>query len=244
MDTVEKKLSPSGLIIDLMIWVLPTALLSVLWLLVTGLVPKVYSVLLFCVCPGILISRIIFIIRSKRSVGNKIWRIAIWASMPLVIFFVSMFTPEAVHHSSKTNALNKYETAISGKFPGDYVSPADLGLPVSSEYHYHHGWAVVYDSYALILLNQYSEADYASEVNNLNELYGPVSEPFYTIGDDVFTLITPESRNIPFFKRCTMIVTNDVTHEIGLIEFSDIDLDVADDRERFINSYFGWEYVR
>ncbi|MBO4562022.1 MAG: hypothetical protein J5772_00250 [Clostridia bacterium] len=262
MDT-EKQSSPHGFV-KLLIWILPTLVLLLAALFVFKLVPTLFSALTFAaiVLIGLIISRLLMLLISKKTGVQKAWRIAVWVAALLLLLFISLFLPRATHERTEINAQSRFENAAARYLDESFI-PLELGTTRSVEYHNVNTIAAIFESSSYTLLCTYDEEEYAAEKAALEARYSFRTKdlptefvisgeevkripPYTDIGNYNFRFVLPrdEYPDDCFFKSCFIIVTNDESHEIGYIVFYDYDLDEADDLTRFLIDYCGWNYIR
>lgn len=214
---------------------------------------------------GLIITRLIFLFRSCRAVGAKVWRCAVWIILTIVLFFFSLFFLSLGEHHRVTevNAQQEFEEAVEQVYPEALPAPLELGSPKSIVLHKYLDYLVIFQTRSYTLLCQYDDADYSAAISALENRYRfrtelldnryhddpdkNLIEPYIEIEDDHFRFLYPndaDDQSWDFYKRSILVVTNDVEHEIGYILFDDIDLDYVDDLTEFINEYCGWKYVR
>jgi len=214
---------------------------------------------------GLIITRLIFLFRSCRAVGAKVWRCVVWIILTIFLFFFSLFFLSLGEHHRVTevNARQEFEEAVEHVYPEALPAPLKLGSPKSIVLHKYLNYAIIFQTRSYTLLCQYDDADYSAAIAALENRYcfrtelldaGYVDnpekqliEPYAEIGNDHFRFLYPNNEDKPireFYKRSLLVVTNDVEREIGYILFDDFDLDEAEDLTEFINEYCGWKYVR
>lgn len=245
--------------------------MSVLWCFlyyVLGMLQTAFSFPFFVLIPGLILTRLIFLFRSKRSAGAKTWRTILYVGILLAVLFFGMFSPYEVHRSTQIDAAEKFERALPAY--GQHrartaLGTPELGTPEETTYHYYKTAVAVFESHAHILLCRYSPEDYAAQKDTLEAQYSfrtesvigdsdfngenaLLLEPYIKIGSDEFRFIFPwdgaNAYGDRFFKTCLLFVTNDETREIGFIAFDDDELDEARDLTAFLNEYCGWSVIR
>ena len=255
-----------------LIWVGPPLALWLILTLVFGVRPLLISYPVFFLIPGLIATRLIFLWRSGRGVGAKLGRTALWLPVIFLVVFAAMFFPYRVHREYRSDAPARFTAALPRQFrywyadTWDEVTSLDLGTPETSVFHVCRYSLGIWESKSFALLCRYSPEDYAAEKAALDSRYvfrtealisgekdengePLLLEPYARIGDDEFRFLYPadgeERYNYSrFFKRCLLVVTNDVTREIGYLAFEDIDLDMAEDLTRFLNEDCGWDMIR
>lgn len=229
-----------------------------------GLVPNQFSIpsFILLLAVGLIFTRIILALRSRRKAVIKAILIAVWLIILGIVGFSSIFLPRTLHFQTKTNAQSQFEARAAAVYPKDYALPLEIEAASSVEYHEVIDIAFIFESDSYTLLCDYSEAEYKEALASLEvrckfrtEAMGTgrydvnhaeiTIEPYATIGDDRFRVLFPEDGDtFMFYKSCRMIVTNDVKRQIAYIVFTDYDLDYAEDLTAFINDYCGWKYIR
>ena len=245
MENTEKKNGIAYLIANIVTLILPAGIIVAVMLFM-HVIPNVFSAVSFgfAVIIGLIISRIIFIIRARRPSSYKIWRMILWICILAFTGFIFLFMPRATHDCKTADAQSSFEEVVSDKYPGVFNIPLSLGSPSSVEYHTYTTFAVIYASRSYTLICSYDERNFYDEINVIEFEYETRTEPFETIGDYNFFLVTTGEEDLPFFKKSAYLIVNRVTHEIGYMFYDDIDLDVANDRTSFLNRYCGWGYIR
>lgn len=252
--------------VQTLIWVGPMLALWCFWTYAWGLILNIFSFLFFVLGPALILTRLIFLFRSRRSVGAKTWRTILYAGLLLTVLFFGMFSFYHLHRSTRQNAMEKFESALSetDKCRAAFGTP-ELGTPKETSYHYFKTSVAVFESHAHILLCRYSPEDYDAQKAALEAGYSfrtdPVIgdsdfngdnalllDPYARIGNDVFRFLFPwdgaDAYGDRFYKRCLLFVTNDETHEIGFIAFDDDELDEAKDLTEFLKEDCGWSVIR
>lgn len=219
MDIAENRKRLPPWVGKLLIWCLPALVLLLVSVTVLHLVPAADTFITFCAIAalGFMVTRLIFLFRSKRSVWAKVWRTALWIVLLLVLGFYSLFLPWRIYSNTRENAQSKFETAASeelyrdswdrssgGLLPG----PLELGEPKSTEFHEYIWAAAVFQSRSYTLLCSYEAADYETEKAALETRYTfrtkpletespvfkeevAVIDPYTWIGDDFFRVVIP-----------------------------------------------------
>ena len=261
----ERKRTPAQWAVLLLIWCGPTLLL---WLLTipdalrapewpTGLALFLLAQI------GLIVTRLIFLFRSSRSVGAKIWRAVVWIIVMALIGLLCLLLLPSVHYRcTSEDAQNKFETAAAKHGYGSEIVSLELGAPQSVKlYTYNWAW-LIFSSESSTLLCRYGEEDYPEAKAALETRYSFRTEPmgngfdpeiflppYVSIGDDSFRVVQPEDGKGymdegDFYKHCFLIVTNDAEHEIGYVVFFDYDLDMAEDLTTFLQDECGWRLIR
>ena len=276
MDAVEKKPLLPSWAVKALIWSGPTLFFLLVDTAILGLVPEKETVATFCLIPlfGLMVSRLIFLFRSRRSIGAKIALAVLWLLLQALLWFVALLFPINLYHHIRSDAPERFENQFSKLYylsptnqdtPRSLLFPLELGTPESLEYHSYDKVAFIFLSQSCTLLCRYGEEEYEAAKTALETRYRfrtelmdtehsfgdkqvKQTEPYTRIGDDFFRVLMPRDGEREFdgafYKFCILIVTNDVRHEIGYIAFSDFDLDVAEDLAVFLNDYCGWEHIR
>lgn len=267
METTEnnKPRLPKWAVLAL-IWIGPSLLLWLWWTQIRGVLLNYVSFPFFVLIPGLCVSRLILLFRSRRSVGGKIWRAVLWTLIVGIALFFAVWSPFEIHRSTRRDAEQKFEAGAAELRGGWSFDLPELGEPETLTYHYYLTRAAVWDSTAHALLCRYSPEDYPAEKAALEErvqfrteslasddpTFHPDAErlePYVRIGNDEFRFLYPRNDQTDgfygaFYKNCVLVVTNDETREIGYLVFYDYDLDLAEDLTEFINEYCGWSAIR
>lgn len=276
MDAAEKKNLLPSWAVKALIWCGPTLFFLLVDTAIFGLVPEKETVATFCLIPlfGLMVTRLIFLFHSRRSVGAKIALAVLWLLLQALLWIVALLFPINLYHHIRSDAPERFENQFSKLYylsptnqdtPSSLLFPLELGTPEALEYHSYDKVAFIFLSQSRTLLCRYGEEEYEAaktaletryrfrtELMDTEHSFGDKQvkqiEPYTRIGDDFFRVLMPRDREREFdgafYKFCILIVTNDVRHEIGYIAFSDFDLDVAEDLAEFLNDYCGWEHIR
>lgn len=265
MESEKKKSTLLALGQGLLILAPVLAALWCFWHFVRGVILNIFSFPFFVLIPGLILTRLFFLFRSRRSTGAKAWRIVLYACLLIFLLVIALLSPFEIHRSTRNNARERFELALENSTLCEALGSPELGTPESIRYHYYKTSFAIFESHAHILLCRYSPEDYAARKASLEAQYafrtepliGNVSmdgenalllEPCARIGDDEFRFLYPgdgaNDYGARFYKRCLLFVTNDVTHEIAFVAFSDDDLDEAEDLTWFLNEYCGWRLIR
>ena len=248
----------------LIIWCMPTLILLLIGILWIGIIPNRDSLFSFVavVMTGLIITRIIFLLRSQRKAGIKAALLIVWIVIFLVVGFFGLFMPRTIHRVIKADAQTRFEADISHLFLESVSAPIDVGTTESIEYHTVSKSALIFESRAWILLCQYNGDEYEKAFASLDERFRfrteplgtgyyddhhaeIVDDPYTVIGDERFRMLVPGDGDLSYFyKGCFLIMTNDAKHQIAYIAFSDDDLDMTKSLEALITEYCGWEYLR
>ena len=276
MDAAEKKNLLPSWAVKTLIWCGPTLFFLLVDTAILGLVPEKETIFTFYLIPlfGLMVTRMIFLFCSRRSLGAKIGLTGLWLLLQALLWFVALFFPINLYHCVREDAPERFENQFSKLYflsttqqdtPRSLLFPLELGTPEAQEYHRYDKHAAIFLSQSCTLLCRYAEEDYEAAKANLEARYRfrtelmdteysfgdkqvKQIEPFVRIGDDFFRVLLPRDGEREFtddfYKGCILIVTNDVRREIGYIAFADIDLDVAEDLAVFINDECGWKHIR
>lgn len=271
MEAVEKKKRLPEWAVKLLIWCVPSLVLlgAFTFLFGRALMLERVNIPIFCVILliGLVVTRLIFLFRSRRTVWAKIWRAAVWVVLLVFLVYLFPFFPVKVHIHTRKDAQSEFESSASEIY-GAFPVTLELGPAKTVEYHMFYEWSVIWQTQSHMLLCRYDPSDYDAAKTSLETRYSfrkksmdtehsyllgkevAQVEPYARIGDDCFRFLLPadgddqDGWDGAFYKRCLMVVTNDVEHEIGFILFYDFDLDMAEDLTEFINDYCGWKYIR
>ncbi len=276
MDTAEKKKLLPPWAAKALIWCGPTLFFLLVDVQIFGLVPEVKTIPTFCLIPlfGLMVTRLIFLFRSRRTVGAKIGLALLWLLLQAALWQISLFFPIILYHRTQTDAPDRFDSAFSDLyFPGttpestpeSVLFPLELGNPEALWCHTYTTSFAVFQSRSCTLLCRYDETEFEAAKAALETRYrfrtGLMDteysfgrkqvkqiEPYTRIGDDFFRVLLPRDDEgefyDEFYKGCILVVTNDVRHEIGYIAFADFDLDVAEDLAEFLNDCCGWKHIR
>jgi hypothetical protein len=227
-----------------------------------GLVPNHSSIPALLTIPavGLIFTRMIFALRSRRKAVIKALLIAVWLIILAIVSFFSIFMPRTLHFQTETNARSRFETRAAKL--EDHAIPLETETASSAEYHEVIDRAVIFESRAYVLLCNYGEAEYKEALAALEDRCGfrtaPLGtgrfdenhaemtvEPYAMIGDGRFRVISPADGSFSdFYKGCLLLMNNDAKRQIGYILFYDPDLDWAEDFSEFINEYCGWKFIQ
>ena len=268
METAENKRRLPKWAVNLLIWCMPAlVLLSVFICKLNPILDRsIIGTLCLILLIGLVVTRFIFLFRSHRAVWAKIWRAVVWVVLLASLVFLIPFFPMKRHRCILNNAQSQFEESVSKVFPGFLSAPLELGPVNSVEYHTYMESVAIWTMRSYTLLCRYDPSDYEAVKTSLETRHSfrtkPLDtehaypskevaqlEPYARIGNDCFRFVLPADEDNQngwddFYKRCLMVMTNDVEHEIGFIVFQDIDLDEAKDMAEFINDYCGWKYIR
>ncbi len=229
-----------------------------------GLTPHQFSLpaLIPLLAVGLIFTRMIFVLRSRRKAVVKAILIAVWLIILAIVSFFNVFLPRTLHFQTKTNARSIFEARAAAVYPKDYAIPLEINTASSVEYHEVIDIAFIFESDSYTLLCDYGEAEYkealaalegrcdfrteAMGTGRYDDNHAEITiEPYAAIGDDRFRVLFPEDGDSYwFYNGCRLIMTNDAKRQIAYIVFTDYDLDYAEDLTAFINEYCGWKYIR
>ena len=244
---------------NLLIWCCPALVLLLAFVCILSLIPDRDTVvtLVPVLFVGLIVTRLIFLFRSHRTVGAKIWRAAVWTVLLFVQLCLIPFLPLKAYRVTEKDAQSKFEASVAEALPDALPSPLELGSPESVVLHKYLFSNILFTQKADTLLCKYDAADYETEKAALEARYRFRTEPlesgyvgaqlasYVRIGEDSFRFLFPEDGNdSEFYKRSFLVVTNDAEHEIGYILFGDFDLDCTRSLTEFINEDCGWKYIR
>ena len=276
MDAAEKKNLLPPWAVKALIWCGPTLFFLLVDTAIFGLVPEKKTVATFCLIPlfGLMVTRMIFLFRSRRSLGAKIGLTVLWLLLQAALWIFALFSPINLYHHIRSDAPERFENQFSKLYflsttqqdtPRSLLFPLELGTPETLEFHSYDKHAAIFLSQSCALLCSYAEEDYEAAKAALEARYSfrtelmdtehayrdkqvKQIEPYTHIGDDFFRVLMPRNGEREFdgafYKFCILIVTNDVRREIGYIAFADFDLDVAENLAAFVLDYCGWKHIR
>lgn len=270
--------------VKLMIWCAPTLTLLLIGFLFRGWIPQDYSVLSYIIISifgiglvpdqasiptlilllavGLIFTRMIFVLRSRRKAGIKAALAVLWLTILGIVGLSSIFLPRTLHFQTKTNAQNIFEARAATVYPKNDSFPLEIKTASSVEYHEVTNFAFIFESNSYTLLCDYNEAAYKEALASLegrcdfrteamgtgryDENHAEITiEPYAMIGNDCFRVLFPEDGDpFMFYKGCRLIMANDVKRQIAYIVFTDQDLDYAENLTEFINEDCGWKYIR
>ena len=276
MDTAESRRLLPPWVVKTLIWCGPTLFFLLVDTVVFGLAPEKETVATFCLIPlfGLMVTRMIFLFRSRRSLGAKIGLTILWLLLQALLWIFALFFPINLYHYSQEAAPEQFENHFSKLYflcttpqdtPKRLLFPLELGTPETQEFHSYDKHAAIFLSQSCALLCSYAEEDYEAAKAAVEARYRfrtelmdteyasgykqvKQIEPFVRIGNDFFRVLLPRDGEREFtddyYKGCILIMTNDVRREIGYIAFADMDLDMAEDLAVFLNDYCGWKHIR
>ena len=270
-DAVKRKLTLLSRNAKLrLLWFCLTLALLLTEIMKLHLVLEVKTLLSFCVIPflGLVLVRIILVIRSNRRFGSMAWRIAVWAIVFFVLacinLLVLVFLPSKVYWRTKVHAQNRFETVLSEIYPEKDLIPLELGTPRNVVYHSYEYSFLFFVGRSHALSCRYDATDYSVQKAALETRYQfrtepmntelqmlsePVEtvDPYAVIGDDCFRFLLPgddDEYSLEFYKQCMMIVTNDKKHEIVYLVYQDTQSGGAGDLRTFLKDECGWTCIR
>ena len=249
--------------VKLIIWCMPTLILLLISILWIGILPNRDSLFSFVAIAmtGLIVTRIIFLLRSQRKAGVKAALLIVWIVVFVAVGFFGLFMPRTIHRVIKVDAQSRFEADIPRLFLESVSAPIEVGTTESIEYHTVSMSALIFESRSWILLCQYNEEEYERSVTSGEERFSFRTEPLGTgyyddhhveitddpytvIGDERFRMLVPGDGDIfYFYKGCFLIMTNDAKHQIAYIAFSDVDLDMTESLEALITEYCGRKYL-
>ena len=220
MDAAEKKPLLPSWAVKTLIWCGPTLFFLLVDTAIFGLVPEKETIFTFCLIPlfGLMVSRLIFLFRSRRSVGAKIGLTILWLLLQALLWIFALFFPINLYHYSQESAPEQFEDHFSKLYylsttpqdtPKRLLFPLELGTPEALEYHsYDTSGLMIFQSQSCTLLCRYADEDYEAakaalearyrfrtELMNTEYSFGYKQvkqiEPYTRIGDDFFRVLMP-----------------------------------------------------
>ena len=220
MDAAEKKNLLPPWAVKALIWCGPTLFFLLVDTAIFGLVPEKETVATFCLIPlfGLMVTRLIFLFRSRRSIGAKIALAVLWLLLQALLWIFALLFPINLYHHIRSEAPERFETSFSKLYylsptnqdaPRSLLFPLELGTPESLEYHSYDEIALsVFHSSSCTLLCRYSDAYYEAakaavetryrfrtELMDTEHSFGDKQvkqiEPYTRIGDDFFRVLLP-----------------------------------------------------
>ncbi len=220
MDTAEKKPLLPSWAVKAMIWCGPTLFFLLVDTAIFGLVPEKETVATFCLIPlfGLMVTRLIFLFRSRRSVGAKIALAVLWLLLQALLWIFALLFPINLYHHIRSDAPERFEARFSEMHfmairpessAKSLLFPLELGTPDSLEYHsYDTSGLVIFQSQSCTLLCRYADEDYDAAKAALEARYSfrtelmdtehayrdkqvKQIEPYTRIGDDFFRVLLP-----------------------------------------------------
>lgn len=249
--------------VRLIIWCAPALVLLLIGVFGFGIIPNLVSVpcLDMIAGAGLAVTRIIFLFRSPAKAGKKAVLTAVWIGIFAAACFICLLMPRTVHHGFRTDARSRFEADVSRLFPESVSAAMETGTAESAEYHTFTWSVIIFDSRSWTLLCRYGEEEYEKAAAAVEERFRFRTEPLETgyyddrqaertadpyalIGDERFRMAEPgDGDTYDFYKRCFLVMTDDVKRQIAYIAFSDDDLDMAESLEKLINEECGWKYL-
>ena len=253
-----------GSAVRLIIWLAPMLILLLIGILWGGIIPNRDSIpsIVMIALSGLIISRIIFLLRSHRKGGRITALLVLWIGIFAAACFFGILMPRTTHRVIRADAQSRFEADIPHLFAEAVSAPLEVGTAESTEYHTFAQSAVIFESRSWILLCRYDEEEYERAVVSMEERFRfrteplgtgcydddrveMVDDPYAMIGDERFRVLDPgDGDTSDFYKGCFLIMTNDTEHQIAYIAFSDDDLDMTVSLEELIKEYCGWKYLR
>ena len=220
MDAAEKKNLLPPWAVKALIWCGPTLFFLLVDTAIFGLVPEKETVATFCLIPlfGLMVTRLLFLFRSRRSIGAKIGLTILWLLLQALLWFVALFFPINLYHHTRSEAPERFENQFSKLYfisttpqdtPNSLLFPLELGTPEALEYHsYVESVLYVFHSSSCTLLCRYEEEEYEAaktaletryrfrtELMDTEHSFGDKQvkqiEPYTRIGDDFFRVLLP-----------------------------------------------------
>ena len=228
MDAAEKKPLLPPWAVKALIWCGPTLFFLLVDTAIFGLVPEKETVATFCLIPlfGLMVTRLIFLFRSRRSVGAKIALAVLWLLLQALLWIFALLFPINLYHHIRSDAPERFENQFSKLYylsptnqdtPKSLLFPLELGTPDSLEYHsYDTSGLVIFQSQSCTLLCRYADEDYdaakaalearyrfRTELMDTEHAYRDKQvkqiEPYTRIGDDFFRVLLPRDEESGFY---------------------------------------------
>ena len=263
---IERDKKRFSWVLVVLIFLCPILMMWCFWTYVWGMRLNVLSFLYYVLGPGLILTRLIFLFRSRRGDWAKVWRALLYALFLFIFLVLGLFGSNEIHRSTHRNAWEKFVSSMPENSKRRIaLGTPELGTPEEMTYHHHIIEVAVFRSDSHILLCRYSPDDYARQKATLEQQYAfrtealigltelrdeetAFVEPYEKIGNDEFRFIVPQDGankyGDRYFKTCLLFVTNDETCEIGFLAFVDDDLDEAKDLSQFLKEYCGWKDIR
>lgn len=164
MET-EKSNSQLAIGSSLLVFAVVFAGIWCFWYFVRGMLMNIVSFPFFVLIPGLIITRMLFIIFSRRSIGAKALRIDIYLWLIICVLFLGRCSSYKIHRMTMHNASERFAHVLksSKRIETDWVQK--LGAPESMCFHYYQTCAAIFRSNAHILLCQYNKNEYAAQKN-------------------------------------------------------------------------------
>ena len=115
MDAAEKKPLLPPWAVKALIWCGPTLFFLLVDTAIFGLVPEKETVATFCLIPlfGLMVTRLIFLFRSRRSVGAKIALAVLWLLLQALLWIFALLFPINLYHHIRSDAPERFENQFS-----------------------------------------------------------------------------------------------------------------------------------
>jgi len=220
VDAAEKKPLLPPWAVTVLIWCAPTLFFLLLDTAIFGLVPEKETIFTFYLIPlfGLMVTRMIFLFRSRRSIGAKIALTVLWLLLQAALWFVALFFPINLYHCVREDAPEQFEARFSEMHfmairpessAKSLLFPLELGTPEALEYHsYDTSGLVIFQSQSCTLLCRYADENYDAAKAALEARYSfrtelmdtehayrdkqvKQIEPYTRIGDDFFRVLMP-----------------------------------------------------
>ena len=247
-----------------LIWCLPALIFLSIGIFGFGLILNRTTLRTFVMllALGLIVTRLLFLLLSEKKLGAKLFSAVLWLVIFALLLSSSIYMPWMLHRSTEQDAVSRFKAGVADLTQATDFDSLDVGPVRSVEYHSFVNHVFIFTSEACTLICNYDEAEYAKalemvedrydfrtkqlETGRFNDKHSKIMiDPQASIGEDRFRFVLPEDYNSePFYKECLLIMNNDEKRQIAYIAFSDIDLDIADDLEEFLNEYCGWRYVQ
>ena len=228
MDAAEKKPLLPPWAVTALIWCAPTLFFLLVDTAIFGLVPEKETIFTFCLIPlfGLMVTRLILLFRSRRSIGAKIGLTVLWLLLQAALWFVALFFPINLHHCVREDAPERFEARFSEMHfmairpessAKSLLFPLELGTPEALEYHsYDTSGLVIFQSQSCTLLCRYADENYDAAKAALEARYSfrtelmdtehayrdkqvKQIEPYTRIGDDFFRVLLPRDEESGFY---------------------------------------------
>ena len=220
MDTAESRRLLPPWVVKMLIWCGPTLFFLLVDTAIFGLVPEKETIATFCLIPlfGLMITRLIFLFRSRRSIGAKIALTILWLLLQALLWFFALLFPINLYHHTRSDAPERFEARFSEMHfmairpesrAKSLLFPLELGTPEALEFHSYDANALfVFHSSSCTLLCRYGEEEYEAAKTSLEARYRfrtelmdtehsfgdkqmKQIEPYTRIGDDFFRVLLP-----------------------------------------------------
>ena len=247
-----QKTDAPHLAVRLMIWFLPMLALWLWWRIYKHYYFTMISVLFFVVFPGLLVTRIIFLLRSDKDGVVKGWLTALCVIAGAVILFFAQLLPVRTYTQTRKDAQDKFQAAARGPLVEEALQPLELGLPKSVKYHDYRYSFLFWDDGAKVLQCSYSPEEYEKAKESVLSRYAFRTEPIpelgitnsgtgepvtKTIGTDVFFVLFPQDgTDYESVLPTVTVALNDGRHEIFYVVGFPGSVFLEDDRH--------WSFIR